>query len=533
MNVLTFCKNKKFRDLLLISISIIFNIIGIKGINNYLTSRNIKSFQQLKQTCDHCNILLIDIDTLRADELPCYGYFRNTTPNLCSFAKNSVIFNNNYSTYHWTLPSIFSTITSLYPTFHRIQTAYTDVLPQNKITLAKTLYNQGYTTIYVGRSDNTSSLTKENGGLSGYSIITNDPIEKVITNLSKSSKPWFVHYYIEDLHLPYLIPNNVSPIENLVSPKGFPKTADEFNPILNTYLKNHYSEVFQKKAIEKYSSIIFAPNKPENIDMVDLFYNLYMQQYNEQEKEKYLIDVYKPVYNAYMATFNQNKPSDVAYIRMMYDTIINQIDKRITPVLNMLDSKQFSKNTVTMVTSDHGEAFGKYGTFGHDGNIHTESFHTPFIIRAPNLGNKPVNQTTSNIDIFPTLMELVGIKTPIGLQGQSVLTYINNTKDKSTRFVFSESSYGEIVIQDKQWLYSQSKFASVNQNITLYNKSSDPEEKNNIANQYPELVQSLSIQANILRSYDKIFSEEKTTPNPNAVKISPLKLIRLKKEGYF
>lgn len=509
----------------------IFGILALIIISILCTISFLRKKNSSKN-CDHCNILLVDIDTLGANELPCYGYNRNTTPNICNFAKKSILFKNNYSTYFWTLPSIFSTVTSLYPTFHRVFTPYTDSLPTDKTTLVKTLKNQGYQTIYVGPSNNTSALTRENGGLLGYDVITTDPIEKVISKYSKSLKPWFIHYYLEDLHLPYLIPENTIPFENLVRPKNLPITQNEFLPILNLYIKKHPTEVFQKKSLEKFSSIIFSKSKPNDTSAAQLFYKLYSQQYSEQSKEEYLVNVWKPIYNAYMETFDQNNPSDVAYLRMMYDTQVNQIDKKLSPLFKKLNSWPFSKNTITVINSDHGEAFGKFGTFGHEGNYHTESFHTPLIIYSPKFSGRTSEQTSSNIDIFPTLMDLVGIKIPTDLQGQSLFSNQNGQIEDNARFVFSSSASGT-TLQNNKWLYYlPSNFSSIEQSV-LYDKTSDPSERNNVIQKYPELTSSLYKQVNLLFSYEKSLSNTDPLPNFDFLKIDPKKLERLKKEGYF
>jgi arylsulfatase A-like enzyme len=517
---------KKFSKIF--PIIVLFGILILGSLYKIYHSKK----QSTKNICDHCNILLIDIDTLRADALPCYGYQRNTAPNICAFAEKSVIFNHNYSTAYWTLPSIFSTITSLYPTFHRVRTPYIDKLSSDKTTLAKILRDQGYQTAFVGPTDNTSTLTKENGGLIGYDLVTNEAIDEVVAKLSKKSKPWFIHYYDESLHMPYLIPEGVSPIENLVPPKNLPTTQTEFDILLNTYLKKHYSEVFQKKAINQYSSIIFSDQKNDSTNLTELFYKLYKQQYLDQEKEGYLIDVWMPIYKTYMETFDQKNPSDIAYLRMMYDTMISQIDLSLTPLFKKLNSRSLSKNTIIIINSDHGEAFGDYGTFGHEGNYHSESFHTPLIIHSPNLSKSVIEETSGNIDIFPTIMQLVGINIPSGLQGQSLISFLDNQKNDLHRFVFSESHMG-ITYQNKNWLYFLPNRYTDFRSSVLHDKNSDPDEKINIAKKYPELTKSLYEQVSILLSYEESLQKKEASLDLNILKIDPEKLERLKKEGYF
>ena len=261
---------------ILILVEVVMVVAVLVMINKIwqLREKPIVAEQPQKNTCDHCNILLLDIDILRADDLPCYGYYRNTAPNICSFGKKSTVFTDNYSTSFWTLPDIFSTVTSLYPAFHGVATEYVDSLNSNVPTLAETLKNEGYQTafVFIGGSNNPAILNQENGGLRGYDIITEEPAEKVISDLSKSPKPWFIHYYRSELHLPYVLPDGASPMDtNLVAPKNLPTTETDFNRLLNIYLKKHYSEIFKQKAIDEYSSIILAPDKINSTAVTDLF----------------------------------------------------------------------------------------------------------------------------------------------------------------------------------------------------------------------------------------------------------------------
>ena len=471
--------------------------------------------------CKNCNIMLIDIDVLRADELPCYGYFRNIAPNICALAKKSTIFMDNYSISSWTLPDIFSTITSLLPTFHKVLGLYTDKLSPQIPTLAETLHNQGYRTIFVGNNGASGFLGKENGGLRGYDeVITDKPIEWVVAELSKGSKPWFIHYYWSDLHMPYLIPEGTKPIENLKAPRNLAITDYDFDRQLNIYLKKHYTEVFKKIAIEQYKSIITGPDKPDDVSVTNLFNHL-----NDPTLQlDYLIDIWQPIFKTYMESFDQNNPNDVAYVRMMYDTKIKLLDEKLGKIFNKIDSWPLRNKTITVVTSDHGEAFGEHGFFSHDANYHSELYYTPLIISSPNLNKKIVESPSSNLDIFPTLLDLVGIKKINNMHGKSLLV------DNSDRqYILSEDTQEGIILQNKQWLYYLPGGDSKVERSILYNKTVDPKEKNNVAKEYPQLTESLFKQADVLRFYRTI----KDTPEPEIIKLSPEKIKRMQKEGYF
>ena len=484
-----------------------------------------KTEESTVKKCDHCNIMLMDIDILRADELPCYGYFRDTAPNICSFAKKSVIFKDNYSTAVWTLPSVFSTVTSLYPTFHRIRISYRDKLSDKIPTLAETLKKEGYYTVYVGYDlKNSALLSSENGGLKGYDLVTSEPIDKVISDISKEKKPWFIHYYNADLHLPYLIPEGEKPIDNNIpAPKNLPTTESGFNKLLDNYIRKNYTKVFNQKGIKEYSSIILSKKKSDDdMSVVNLFYKI---KSTGMEIE-YLKDGWNPIYDTYMSTFDAKNESEVAYVKMMYDTNLNILDRDLKAVLERLVSDE---KTVTVIMSDHGESFGEHGTFSHSDDYHGELFYTPLIIHSPVLKEKIIEQTSSNIDIFPIILEAVNIPKIEGLMGKSL---INNEDIGTSRFVFGESSEG-FIIQNKDWLCFSPIDSPVSKSI-LYNKKLDPKEQKNVATEYPEVTQSLYNQIELLRSYELLLLGIKpTTVYSTPVNLEPEKIEKLKKEGYF
>jgi len=92
------------------------------------------------------NVILVSIDTLRADHLGCYGYQKNTSPNLDIFAQQNILFENFHVNASWTLPSHMSMLTALYPVTHGIF-RFNRMRPEIS-TLAEYLKNDGYTTVF-------------------------------------------------------------------------------------------------------------------------------------------------------------------------------------------------------------------------------------------------------------------------------------------------------------------------------------------------------------------------------------------------
>lgn len=484
-----------------------------------------------KKTCTHCNILLIDIDILRADELPCYGYKRDTAPNLCAFAQQSVLFEDNYAPGPWTLPSIFSTITSLYPTFHRVRLVFIDKLSSSIPTLAEVLHDEGYKTIYVGpNEDNKGSITTNNGGLRGYDqIISDESLPQVIAETSKDRKPWFIHYYTSDLHSPYLLPNGVQPMVNLPQPKGFSITESEYKYNLNKWIGDHYHEMFTEKTIEQYKDALLQAKNSQTFAFSDLFNKLCIGS----RVITNCLTGWAPFNDAYLQFINPDNPSDIAYLRMMYDSVIHLLDQKLGSYLLKMDAGPLAQNTITIIMSDHGDAFFEHGMFGHENDFHTELYHTPLIIHAPGLPAERVSHSTGNMDIFPTILDLLGMTTKSILQGNSVLPYIDHPQIDPSFFTLSEDYFSGVLLQNRDWLYFLPEEALGIEDSKLYQKSVDPQENNNVANKFPLLTQTLYNRAAVLRSYETIISNAQPLQDVNTIKIDPKKIERMKKEGYF
>ena len=130
--------------------------------------------------CRNCNVILVSLDTLRADSLACYGYFRDTAPNLCNFAKENVLFLNSYSNADSTLPSHFSIFTSLYPSSHGVTEILRYELSPGITPLAQFLKNNGYETVFVGQ-ENDPSFPLDKGLGRGF--------DKIIYNV-EDPKQW-------------------------------------------------------------------------------------------------------------------------------------------------------------------------------------------------------------------------------------------------------------------------------------------------------------------------------------------------------
>lgn len=530
-NFLNMAKSKlniiKFRFYLLgFILTLIFGLIIYKLVATYfitITKPNI---------CTNCNILLIDIDILRADGLPCLGYFRNTTPNICKFASQATIFEDNYASATWTMPSAFSTITSLFPAFHQMQYLYIDKFNSTIPTLPGTLKKAGYFTVLITKKRNEAFLSPINNGTKDYELVTDQPVEDVIAQLKQQPRPWFLHYYRDNLEIPYLVKNPEDIIETLPNPNKIPDTFDNFYLQENIYLKKNFEKIFQPKTIAKYKSIILGPNLINDISVAMLFNDLENLSRGSVTPGEYLKSFRSPGLDSYMETISASSGADRAFVRMMYDSKLKMLDTELEHILTRFSTSAATQNTITIIMSDHGEVFGENGKFAHMADQHSQLFFTPLIIKAPNLPAVRINQPTSNLDIFPTILTLLGLDQPAKFQGLSLVPYTKNLFKPTRKFILGQEADG-VVLQNKNWFYYL-PIAGQLQNSVLYNKIIDPNEKFNIATNNPTLTKQLFDQAKIYNDYQAQMSSKSKNPiNLTNIKLEPEKIKLLKKEGYF
>ena len=193
------------------------------------------------------NVILVMIDTLRADHLPCYGYKLNTAPNLCRFAEEGIIFRNMFSQSPSTKPSIASLFTSTYPTQHKV-VYNNDRLNDDFVTLAEILNKNGYHTLAV--NDNPVIKTKFNYN-QGFNVwhdtdLTNaDIVNKTLfQELDKDQKgPYFIYVHYVDPHHPYTAPQPFYKHFN----KDYDGKVNGDKPISRDYFRDKPKELSQLK----------------------------------------------------------------------------------------------------------------------------------------------------------------------------------------------------------------------------------------------------------------------------------------------
>ena len=176
----------------------------------------------IEATRSQPNILLVVIDTLRADHVGCYGYERNTTPNLDAFARDCIVYTNCYATCSWTKPSVTSLLTGLNCREHGVLAAW-DALPEGMRWLPEEFQRRGYITaafsnnLFICRQDGFArgfdywwqwAPGESWRGRIGNEIETDDAVlvNQVIRWQRNAQAPWFAYLHLMGPHGPYHLP---------------------------------------------------------------------------------------------------------------------------------------------------------------------------------------------------------------------------------------------------------------------------------------------------------------------------------------
>ncbi len=339
------------------------------------------------------NLVLISIDTLRADRLGAYGHTLPTSPAVDRrLAGEGVVFERVLSQSPKTTPSHMTLFTSLYPAVHGIelwdgQTAG-PVLSPRVHTLAEVLRNAGYATAaFTGGAH----MHRARGFGHGFRRYRHDDQLRRSRDWlrEKAGRSFFLFFHTFEVHDPYKPRPELIPLFDGEYGEG---------PILDAVRRIHAGGV---AGWERGHKLFW-----EAVDETD--------------------------------------PRDVRFISRLYDAGIRQMDDRtLTPLLDELDALGLANDTLVVFTSDHGEAFGEHGRFLH-GDLYQGTLHVPLVLRWP--GRLPagtrVAQRAGLIDVMPTVLELLGVPAPTQqLQGRSLAGLARGETSDGHGTVVSEYSH--------------------------------------------------------------------------------------------
>ncbi len=245
-----------------------------------------------------------------------------------------------------------------------------------------------------------------------------------------------------------------------------------FKPHLPFNAPKKYWDIYDPKDIP----LSPTPFIPENVNRASLHDSGELNGYKLTD-EKAGLD--GPVSDAYARK-----------LRHAYYASISYIDAQVGKVLDKLERLDLAENTVVVLWGDHGWHLGDHLTWGKH-TIFERSLKSSLIIKTPNMKHPGVsaNGIVESVDIYPTLMQLSGIEKPNDLDGQSLLSLLDNPNAMGKEAAFGYFRNG---ISARTERYRLTKyFREAEPSIELYDLKNDPKEAKNIAGQNPDLVEKL------------------------------------------
>jgi choline-sulfatase len=426
-------------------------------------------------------VILVTIDTTRADHMGFQGYPFATTPFLDSLAERSVVFKNAFAGIHVTVPSHLSIFTGLYPLVHGVQDNHI-VYNSDFPTMAKYYENKGYKTAgftgikLFGPDNNNAGFDVlvsgiKNGRERGTMVVK--AAEKWIKNNIAPEDSFFIWVHLFDPHESYT-PDDIY--------------YDQLKPSSPQEIKDYSSYL---RDVQKIS-----------IDTIK------MPHYGKGATPKY-------------AKFR--KLEERYQVIAAYDAEILAADQAVKQLYSAISDAGINDNALWIVTADHGEGLNtRMDLTGHGYGPNQELINVPLLFHltdSPEL-NHSVDTPVRHVDIFPTLVDMAGdnIATELPIRnGFSLLNVIEDPEDDKSlknRPVLSQRRFGKMnkykddnkrplnmrptnslkqftteVYNYMENGYSFHYFASAENK--LYNMESDPYQKNNIINDHPEIAKTM------------------------------------------
>jgi arylsulfatase A-like enzyme len=362
------------------------------------------------------NVLLLVLDTVRAENLSAYGYERPTTPRLAQLAQTGVRFDHVISTASWTSPAHMTMMTGQFP--HELIEHWKDPMGPGDPTLAEVLGGRGY--VSGGFVANIEYAGHESGISRGFIHFEDYPVSLAELALSSS--------------LAQAVVNNQT-LRNLIGEHQIlgRKMASDVNDDFLSWLSRQDGRRPFFAFLNFFDAHeIYLPPHPFDDEFG-----------SEAERDESGIWHFKR-----RAKLPHKKDATAAQIQAeldSYDGSIAYLDHELGRLFDELQRRGVLDNTIVIVTADHGEQFGEHGKFEHGNSLYRQLVEIPLIIRFPKRvpGGTTVPTPVSLRDLAATVLDLAGAE-PSGIGGGSLAPLWSGAPLEGDRTLLSEWSGGSL-----------------------------------------------------------------------------------------
>jgi arylsulfatase A-like enzyme len=419
------------------------------------------------------NVLLLTVDTLRADHLSAYGYPRRTSPNIDGLARRGLLFRQAETPQSATWPALTSLHTSLYPSAHGVVWNGHD-MPGAAVTLAGLLHARHYSTsaflsnMKRARHPGFARLTGARAGTQAGDDL--EATEAAIDQLRmEQDRPFFLWLHLIGPHAGYNAP---APWATAFVPPGASEVRGELDELVR------------------------------------------IRQAGRSLTER-----------------------DVAHVVGLYDGEVGWVDELVGRVLDALRELDLQGSTLVVFSADHGEDLYEHNQyFFHSPSMYRSSLEVPLIMALPGVlpEGGETDQPASLVDLAPTILSLTGLPVPSSFQGHDLLPGGALPAATDARPLFSETNgriYGvradgwRFVFNPEDYTPGAPGGAYPIERVELYDLSRDPREQRNVAAEHPKRVEALTAEITAWRDRD-------LRPDVPSQEIDPETLEELRALGY-
>jgi len=391
------------------------------------------------------DVVVVMVDTLRADHMGLYGYDRDTTPNIDAWAEGGVVFERHIAQAGYTLPSVSSLMTGVRVGAHGCCVIFEETLGDEHQTLAEVFSDAGYHTRAFSQSYALSQIDPDQGFDSFETLEPAKSADDSGAQLARSVQSWlasqdkkpdprFLYLHFMDPHHPYRAPD------------GWYGRHDE-----------------------GYDSAL-----------------------NGADAEM----------DALMADPDSATDEDINKLNALYDDEIAYLDGLLVDVLEQAEEAAGRRGAIVVLTGDHGEQFGEHGTFLHK-DLYQENIHVPLVVRGAGVSPGAVDDWTQTIDLLPTLATLAEVSPGELWQGRD-LSDVMGGGGLDSALIHSDHGANVQAVIDPSGL----KFIKQQGREMLFDLNVDPLELDDRAEAMPDEVDRLRGELEALQAADALLLPE-------------------------
>jgi len=417
----------------------------------------------LRESARSANLVICVIDAARADHVGCYGYPRETTPNMDRLAGESVVFEQYFAPYPHTKPSTVSLFTGQYPDTHLV--ADWRAMKTDGFSMANVLESVGFQSVFLSSSPMASpgmgvgkdfefacgrEMARSPGGgirrrgrarwqgAGGWK--TPEELVRAFSGWLEAERTgrFFTYVHFLPPHIPYEAPKDMQEL--------------------------------------------FAGKEPPNAWQGKFAFREVEEEYTWEA----------PPLKEWVNSYDANM--------RWADWAVGEIEKE-------LRESDLLENTLLVVTSDHGEAFGEHGYRRHVYGVYDELLHVPLLVRFPGAERVTgrVGALTQTVDLLPTVLDLFRIPCPEeGIQGRSLLPVVTGAVERVRDYVYAtcDGEARSYLVRDHDWaliLWEGGEFRA------LYDLREDPRQTRNVIGENPGRA------AQMVNAFRR-FAAEQTSP---------------------